>query len=159
MPNVNDVVKRFENGGILEIVDGATTHTVLNINPGSLSITPPKKAPIEFMDRGVPQTPIVGDDSYARLAFSAKLGKLLADSLLSLSRAEAAASNNPKTFTVRVKFPAYRGAPNSTAGNEQITMSNAYFITAPRLAATSAIDEYQSIEIGCVAADFAVASY
>lgn len=159
MPDINATVKRFENGGIVEIVDGATTHTVLNIEPGSLRVTPPKKGVVEFTDRGTPQTPVVGDDTYARLSFSAKLGKLLSDSLLTLSRAEAAASNNPKAFTVRVKFPAYRGAPNSTAGNEQITFSNAFFTSAPALVAGSTLDQYQSIEIACVASDFAVASF
>lgn len=129
MANVNNTVIRFEAGGILELVDGATTHTILNLSPGSIRYTLPFVAPLPRTDRSVQQQPLEGDKQLGEVEFEVYLTKDTTTQLVDLVDDRASASNLVKEYTVNLKYPNHQ---TDTTGTIR-ALSNAFFVEAPQV--------------------------
>lgn len=129
MANVNNNVIRFESGGILELVDGATTHTILNIAPGSIEYTLPFVQPLTRTDRAVQQQPHEGDKQLGDFKVELYLTKDTTTQLVDLVDDRASSTNLVKEYTVNIKYADYQGAATGTIR----AMSNAFFTEPPRV--------------------------
>lgn len=121
MANVNVTVKRFLAGGILEIVDGGTTHTLLNLKPGTLRWKPCAWQPVLYPDRGVQQQPLRGDDQMGELSVEVHAAQFATTALYSVLMTEGA-NGLVKEYTINVKIP--------TAGRGGATGELIPFLTA-----------------------------
>lgn len=127
MPDVNASVRRFENGGTIEINDG-TARNVLNVITGSLEWTPAFRGRILDKDRGVYNDPVLGDNMLAELSLGVRTGKFAGASEVYAILMQAGTGDVPKLFaTVTVKIPDFRG---HTAG-ESLTWTNAWLAEPP----------------------------
>lgn len=127
MPDVNANVRRFENGGTLEINDG-TARNVLNIVAGSLEWTPAFRERIVFKDRGAIQTPKLGDDMPSEVSCTVRTGKFAGATELYAILMAAGTGDAPKLFaTTTIKIPDSRGAVTG----ESLTWTNAWLAEAP----------------------------
>lgn len=129
MANINDAVRRFENGGSLLV----GTDPVLNIVPGSLKFKPAMRERIEYTDRGVQQTPLLGDDMYGELSFSTRGKPAIngsVESAYSKFFAEAG-TTTPDVFTLVIKIPTYRGA----ATYDNLSFANCFLTEPPQMTA------------------------
>lgn len=130
MANVNTNVIRFEAGGILELVDGATTHTILNLAPGSISYTMPFVQPLPRTDRSVQQQPLEGDKQLGEVSFEVYLTKDTTNQLVDMVDDRISpASNLVKEYTVNLKYPDHQTASTGTIR----ACSNAFFAEPPKV--------------------------
>lgn len=130
MANINSNVIRFEAGGILELVDGATTHTILNLWPGTIRYTMPFVQPLPRTDRSVQQQPLEGDKQLAEIEFELYLTKDTTNQIVDLADDRTSpASNLVKEYTVNVKYAESQGASTGTVR----AFSNAFFREAPQV--------------------------
>lgn len=76
MPAINDGNPvTFNVGGEIDIVIGATTHTLSLKEPGTLTWTDGRENLRRYTDAGVPQTPIKGDGRWSTIAIDAKVAQ------------------------------------------------------------------------------------
>lgn len=104
MANVNTNAQRFLAGGILEIVDGGTTHTLLNLKPGSLRWKPATASPVTYTDRGVQQQPLRGDDVLGEVSVEVHAMAFETNSLYDVLMAEGT-NGVVKEYTINIKIP------------------------------------------------------
>lgn len=114
--DINQSTRVFQAGGVLTIDDGTDVHTVFNLEPGSLSWTDPTPKRLEFTDRGPVQTPLELDDQYGTLDVTVRCGTYV-NGIIAKMRGRNATANTPRTFSVVIKIPNYRGA----AAGESLT--------------------------------------
>ncbi len=105
MSNLNTLVTRWENGGVL-LFD---TDTVLNIEPGTLKVMHPLRERIKIPDRGVISSVVEGDLGTGTLEFSVR-GDVTATTSLFRAVQAAGTSGAPKAHTLVIKIPNYPGA-------------------------------------------------
>lgn len=130
MGSVNSNVIRFEAGGILELVDGATTHTILNLSPGSISYSTPFVQPLPRTDRSVQQQPLEGDKSLGEISFEVYLTKDTTNQLVDMADDRTTvASNLVKEYTVNIKYADHQTATTGTIR----ACSNAFFAESPKV--------------------------
>ena len=122
--NVNTALRTFENSGVLKINNGTDDLVVGNIVPGTLKVTLPRREQKPYTDRGVQQTPVMGDDTLGELSVDLRLGKKTGSEILAQLGAANASGVAVKTFTVTIDVPDYRSA---TTG-ERFTSSNAFLM-------------------------------
>ena len=129
MANVNAAsgLRTFENGGVLNIVDGATTSTVLNLTEGSVKWKAAMRERIEWKDRGVIQTPGEGDDTPSDVEFEVFMGSVQSSTELYqlLTKVKSSPDGFVQVFTsVVIKLPGYRGASTG----ESITFGSCWLM-------------------------------
>lgn len=107
MADINTTVRRFNKLGVLEIVKGGTTYTLKNIDGASLVIRTGGYTAGEYSDRGVPQTPYLGDGNYTEWEFTAYAGSKVSGQLAYIMNDQANGSdaNNVAEFTLKVDIP------------------------------------------------------
>lgn len=141
MANINQTVRRWENGGLLTINNGAA-YDVFNVVRGTLEITDAFPQPIAYWDRATPQTPLVGDTQYGEARFTINAGKFDGTELWDvLTAAASPASNLVREFTVTVKIPTYGGA---TTG-ESLTIADAHLAEPPKWRAGTELDTVEFV--------------
>lgn len=121
---VNTVVRAFENSGVLKINNGTDDLVVGNIVPGTLQVTLPRREQKPFTDRGVQQTPVMGDDTLGEIQVDVRLGKKTGNELLAQLIAANASGVSVKTYTVTIDVPDNRGASTG----ERFTSANAFLM-------------------------------
>lgn len=137
MPDINTSVRRFENGGILDLVESATTNTIKNIVAGSLRWMPSMRERITYKDRGVQQTPLPGDDTLSEIEVEVRIGSYAASTLYALLMTADATSGALQVFdSLIIRIPAGRGA---TTG-ETLTWSDVWLAEPPQWQAGAEID-------------------
>lgn len=105
MSNLNTLVPRWENGGLLTF----DSDTLLNIEPGTLKFTHPLRERIPVMDRGVVSSVWEGDLGTGKLEFSVR-GDVTATTSLFKAVQAAGTTGVPKVHTIVVKVPNYPGS-------------------------------------------------
>lgn len=125
MPDINaGTPYRFEEAGDLKIynVAGSTAYSVLDLQPGSLVVTPGLIATSAIMDRGrYTGVVLAGDARMSRIDFTARLkksGLTTATDLLALLK-PAASAGALQLFDVEWDYPDGRGATAGTRGTLQ----------------------------------------
>lgn len=138
MPDINANPLRFENGGVLEIIDGATTYTVLHLLPGSgYEITPPTRENITFTDRATQQHARVGDRTLGEIQIRCRLGRFEATDLYDLLMADGT-GGLVKEYTLVFKWPDEGGG----GAGVKLTCANVFADrTTVRLSAGQEFDE------------------
>lgn len=126
MADLNQNIRTFENGGTLDIADGAT-NLVFNIEEGSLRWTPVVYENMEWTDRNVLQQPKQGRPVAGTLSCEVKCGEFSGSGSLYAKLMTAATAGAQELFsTVVIKIPAYRGG----SAGESLTFTNAYLDTS-----------------------------
>lgn len=126
MGNINTTPLTFENGGVLDIADGAS-NIVQHINEGTLEWTPMVYESIEWTDRNVLQQPKQGKPIAGTMRCSVKCAQLQSSSSLFAKIMTAAANGAQEIFsTITISRPDYRGA----ATGELLTFTNCYLDTS-----------------------------
>lgn len=127
MANINaGNVTRWESGGTFSIIDGATTHTVLNIQPGSIKITPGGYEKLRSIDRGVQKQSILGNAELSTIEVTCRIGAGVLDNaneILTLSTADDTTNGLAKEYSVEFFLPS---GPYLTSGSKW-TFANTQF--------------------------------
>lgn len=106
---INAVTGSFEAQGLFQIIDGATTYTVLNVEPASFEWKPGLYEPKEWKDRGVLQPPLEGDERVTTGKVTCKISTYVAAQLYAILTARGA-NGLIKTFQFVAKIPLNRAA-------------------------------------------------
>lgn len=104
MSNINGLVPRWENGGVLMF----DSDTVLNVEPGTLKFRHPLRERIKVMDRGVVASVWEGDLGTGELELTVR-GDLTATTSLFRAVQAAGTAGVPKVHTLVLKVPNYVG--------------------------------------------------
>lgn len=142
MPNINSAPYRIENGATIEVTTGGTTYTLLNLKPGTIRFKPAFTERIEYMDRGVQQAPLDGDQMRGEAELEINAGPMQGSDSLYALLMTAGSSGASKLFTsLVVKQPPYRGGSTG----ESITFSNFYLSEPPEFRAAGSGQEWNSV--------------
>ena len=124
MPSINATPKRFTAGSVVTINNGTTTWTHLNFKEsgGSYKYSPGYYEPIQYKDRGVLKTPLLGDQRPGKLDLEfVYAGWQDTNDIPAFMLATSSTGNMP-LFTVVTKIPSYNG---SSTG-EQLTYASCF---------------------------------
>ncbi len=133
---------RWESGGKLTITYSGNDYVINNVKPGTLKIEPGGKERLTAIDRGVLQTPILGDQRQSKISVTCRIaGASIEDAtgLVELSQADDDSAGTPKTFTVQIFIP---DKPYAATGNTE-TFANCWFDKPAMLSAGQDFDELQ----------------
>lgn len=119
---VNATPKRFENGGVIKLVDGSDDYPILNVEAGTIEIVDPIREAVEYTDRGVQQQPLEGDDVQGSIRVSVKNGAFTGAASLRGLLATAGSTGLVKEYGIIIDIADYRGASTG----QRITVTNAY---------------------------------
>jgi len=126
--NVNTVLKRALNGGIVTATDATNTYTIANIEDGELNFTPVMRDAIEYHDRGVQQQPLEGNDQFGEFSLEVNCGQLTGANSLFAALTQAGSSGLVFQFTnFIIDIPTNRGA----ATGERVTLTSVYISRTP----------------------------
>lgn len=108
MPAINDGnAVTFNVGGEIDIVIGATTHTLSLKEPGTLTWTDGRENLRRYTDGGVQQTPIKGDQRLTTIGIDAKVAHsgTPADDLYSILNAAGTGGAPLAIASIQVRVP------------------------------------------------------
>jgi hypothetical protein len=119
MPDINDTIPIcIEAGSTIELVESATTHTLKNLEAGTLEFTKPLRKAKEYTDRDAIQTPLEsGVTIPGTVKMTVKLTKYEATNWWNLIHTAGAAGLVKLFTTLTIKVPDYFG---HTAGTQFI---------------------------------------
>lgn len=109
---INNAPIRFGTGGVLRIIDGATSYTPNYLKEGSIRVTVGMQNKHQVNDRENLPAPIAGAKNLSRVAFRVRCGQLDATGLMAILSNQIKASPDAyiKEFTVQLDIPNYQGA-------------------------------------------------
>lgn len=132
---------RFEAGGILRLVDGASSYVFAALEPGSLEIDAGGYEPLNYTDRGEQQAPLEGDERLTTVKVRAKLTRGTgAGELVTLSSARDATAGLMKIYQLEIEIPHFKGA----SAKQKMVLANTYF-TKPAMVKAS--ERYDTVEL------------
>lgn len=115
---------RLEQGGLLKIVDGATTYELQNREKGTLQIKDGWYGVLRYHNKGEMQVPVEGDEQPSTGRFTLKLTSFDSAQAATLAQQRDTTTGKLKTYSLEVHWPDYKGA---TTGHKA-TIANAYLV-------------------------------
>lgn len=122
--DINNVLRRFESGGRVELTSGADNYNIKNIKRGTLVFKRVHVPGIAVMDRGSYAEVLEGDDTLGEISLECHAGTgTTTNNLLDISDDRDGTTNKKKMWTVDVYIPAYKGATSGI----KYSFTNAWF--------------------------------
>lgn len=137
--NVNAAPRRWNTGGTISFNDGTDDNNILNVEAGSLEITPIQEEVLEYADRGIQQTPLRGDYKLGMFKLEVKMVKHEANSLFNLAQKTNTVTSLALTYmfaNMKVSIPDDRAAVTGT----RFTATSVFFTEPPTYKAGERFD-------------------